>query len=71
MSIKCMIIWAILTYIPSGFTGLDQQYEEPDHPDLIIEAGRTGIDECVQQVVKQLQSQVGYTQHIDNVVKLF
>lgn len=39
-----------------GFTGIDQMYEEPDKPDLIVESGRISIDECVQNVVRMLQS---------------
>ena len=43
----------------AGFTGIDQQYEEPDHPEAELRAGETSIDECVQQVVKLLQQNVG------------
>ena len=53
-----------LPYLLTGFTGIDQEYEEPNHPDLIIEAGRISIDECVQQVVRLLQSQVSCTEPI-------
>ncbi|KAK2151396.1 hypothetical protein LSH36_364g00069 [Paralvinella palmiformis] len=39
-----------------GFTGIDQSYEEPNSPDLVIQAGELSIDECVQEVVKMLQT---------------
>jgi len=38
-----------------GFTGIDQQYEEPSKPEIVIEAGRDTLDECVQQVITLLQ----------------
>lgn len=41
-----------------GFTGIDQKYEEPINPDLVIQAGEQSIDECVQEVVKMLQRHV-------------
>jgi len=39
-----------------GFTGIDQAYEEPDHPEMNILAGESTLDACVQQVVKELQA---------------
>ena len=44
----------------AGFTGIDQQYEEPDAPECVLLAGQSSIDECVQQVVKLLQQNVGH-----------
>jgi 3'-phosphoadenosine 5'-phosphosulfate synthase len=38
-----------------GFTGIDQQYEEPDHCELVIKSGELSVDECVQNVVQLLQ----------------
>lgn len=38
-----------------GFTGIDQEYEAPNKAELALSAGSSGIDECVQQVVKTLQ----------------
>lgn len=38
-----------------GFTGIDQPYEAPDNPDLVLRAGNDTLDECVQQVVRMLQ----------------
>ena len=42
----------------SGFTGIDQAYEEPNNPELIIKSGELSIDECVHQVAALLQKQV-------------
>jgi 3'-phosphoadenosine 5'-phosphosulfate synthase len=38
-----------------GFTGIDQEYEEPVNPELLIAAGQQTIDESVQQVIQLLQ----------------
>jgi 3'-phosphoadenosine 5'-phosphosulfate synthase len=38
-----------------GFTGIDQAYEEPVKPELVIEAGRESLDDCVKKVVSYLQ----------------
>ena len=43
----------------SGFTGIDQAYEEPDSPEIVIEAGAKQLDDCVQQVISLLQEKVG------------
>ena len=42
-----------------GFTGIDQAYEEPSAPELVLSAGDKTIDECVQQVIQLLQEKVG------------
>jgi len=44
--------------ILSGFTGIDQSYEEPSSPELVIRAGEQSVEECVQQVVDLLQKSV-------------
>ena len=51
-----------------GFTGIDQQYEEPDKPEVVLMAGKTSIDECVQQVVDILQKRVRHFLSFDVVV---
>jgi len=38
-----------------GFTGIDQAYEEPSKPEIVIEAGTGSVDDCVQQVIQLLQ----------------
>lgn len=34
-----------------GFTGIDQPYEIPDHPDLVLKTGKLHIDQCIQTVI--------------------
>jgi adenylylsulfate kinase-like enzyme len=41
-----------------GFTGIDQEYEEPINPELHIAAGAQTVDESVQQVIQLLQKNV-------------
>ena len=42
-----------------GFTGIDQPYESPENPELVLKAGTLAIDECVAEVVQLLQQEVG------------
>ncbi|XP_060518829.1 bifunctional 3'-phosphoadenosine 5'-phosphosulfate synthase-like isoform X2 [Cylas formicarius] len=37
-----------------GFTGIDQDYEKPEHPDLVLKTARTSIEESVRLVVEML-----------------
>ena len=40
----------------SGFTGIDQAYEEPLKPELVLEAGSgKTVEECVDEVVQMLK----------------
>ena len=39
-----------------GFTGIDQPYEAPVEPELVVHTDKYSVDECVQQVVQMLQS---------------
>jgi len=41
-----------------GFTGIDQEYEHPSNPELILKAGELSVDECVQQLVQLLATKV-------------
>jgi adenylylsulfate kinase len=36
------------------FTGVSSVYEEPEEPEIIIEAGKLSIDVCVQQILDYL-----------------
>ncbi|RPF54188.1 adenylyl-sulfate kinase [Aquisalibacillus elongatus] len=42
-----------------GFTGIDDPYEEPNNPEIIVESDKNSIEECVQQVVNHLKAK-GY-----------
>jgi adenylylsulfate kinase len=39
-----------------GFTGIDDPYEEPEKPELVLDSDSKGIDELAQQVVEYLAS---------------
>ena len=42
-----------------GFTGVDDPYEEPQHPELIIETDKQTIEESVQHIFARLE-ELGY-----------
>ncbi len=42
-----------------GFTGIDDPYEEPDHPELIVETDKESLDESVEKVMALLKER-GY-----------
>jgi len=46
-----------------GFTGIDQEYEHPSNPEVILKAGELSVDECVQQLVQLLASRVCNIRH--------
>lgn len=35
----------------TGFTGIDNPYEAPEAPDLVLDASETSVDECARRVV--------------------
>lgn len=39
-----------------NFTGIDSPYEEPDHPEIVIDTSQTNIDESVDIVIRYLRS---------------
>ena len=42
-----------------GFTGIDQPYETPVNPEVIIKTEKRTVEDCVQQIVEVLQENVG------------
>ncbi|ESO04799.1 hypothetical protein HELRODRAFT_111789 [Helobdella robusta] len=55
-----------------GFTGIDQEYEPPDNPELTLRAGELSIDEIVQQIVSYLiQRSIVSDSHLNLVKELF
>ncbi len=40
-----------------GFTGIDDPYEEPEKPELVLDSDNKGIDELADEVVAYLESQ--------------
>ena len=41
------------------FTGVDDPYEEPEHPEVIVETDKKSIEECVQKIFTKLE-ELGY-----------
>lgn len=39
-----------------GFTGIDDPYEVPSHPELLLNAGEKSVAECVADVINYLES---------------
>ncbi len=42
-----------------NFTGVDDPYEEPENPELILDTDKESIDECAQRVIEKL-GELGY-----------
>lgn len=40
--------------IIKDFTGIDSPYEEPEHPEIILDSDQYSIEECVEQVIEYL-----------------
>lgn len=41
-----------------GFTGIDQEYQKPDHPELVLKTANMSIDDSVNLVLEMLQENV-------------
>jgi adenylylsulfate kinase-like enzyme len=39
----------------SHFTGIDDPYEEPLHPEIVIETEKSSVSECVQSIIEWLE----------------
>lgn len=39
-----------------GFTGIDDPYEAPEKPELVLDGGKKSIDECADEVMAYLKS---------------
>ncbi|CAI2350017.1 unnamed protein product [Caenorhabditis sp. 36 PRJEB53466] len=39
-----------------GFTGIDSAYEPPEKAEIVLDAGKSGVHQCVQQVLDYLES---------------
>jgi adenylylsulfate kinase len=42
-----------------GFTGVDDPYEEPEHPELVIESDKESVEESVARIFARLE-ELGY-----------
>ncbi len=47
-----------------NFTGVDDPYEEPEHPDVVIETDQETIEESVQHIFAKLEA-LGYLEPVD------
>lgn len=41
-----------------GFTGIDQEYQKPDHPELVLKTANMSIEDSVKMVLEMLQENV-------------
>lgn len=44
--------------IIKGFTGIDQEYEKPEHPELVVKTVDCTVEESTMQVVELLEENV-------------
>jgi len=47
-----------------GFTGVDDPYEEPEHPELIVETDRETVEESIERIFARLED-LGYLEPED------
>lgn len=50
--------YIIATIVCIGFTGVDQAYEKPDAPELVLKTVHLSIEESTMQVVQMLEENV-------------
>ena len=56
--------------IIKGFTGIDQPYEQPEHPDVVCKTMHRSVKECVDQIVKMLEENCILPQPSNQVVSI-
>ena len=59
--------WNILIVL--GFTGIDQHYEPPHNPDLVLKTGEMSLSDCVQSVIHLLEQHGIVPESAKDVVK--
>lgn len=52
-----------------GFTGIDQNYEPPHNPDLVLKTGEMSLSDCVQSVIQLLEQHGIVPESAKDVVK--
>ncbi|XP_071808535.1 bifunctional 3'-phosphoadenosine 5'-phosphosulfate synthase-like isoform X2 [Asterias amurensis] len=58
--------------IIKGFTGIDQEYQIPQSPDVNLNAGRDSVDQCVEKLIKFLREEgIIPESAVDSVKELF
>ncbi|CAH1389469.1 unnamed protein product [Nezara viridula] len=53
-----------------GFTGVDQRYEKPEHPDLIVKTVEMTVEESCMQVVELLQQHGIIPSNLENSTRV-
>lgn len=53
----------------TGFTGIDQDYEPPVNPDLVLKTGEMTLADCVQSIIQLLQDHGIVPESAKDVVK--
>ena len=38
-----------------NFTGIDDPYEEPENPEIIVDTDKESIEECVEKIIAKLR----------------
>jgi adenylylsulfate kinase len=38
------------------FTGIDDPYEEPEHPEIILETDQVNLEECAEEILNFLEA---------------
>ena len=57
-----------MTFV-SGFTGIDQDYEPPVKPDLVLKTGSMSLSDCVQAIIQLLEEHGIVPESAKDVVK--
>ncbi|MNP80810.1 putative adenylyl-sulfate kinase [compost metagenome] len=39
-----------------NFTGIDSPYEEPVHPEIVVETNTLSVNECVERIMKYVEN---------------
>lgn len=50
--------WTLISKYFTGFTGVDQDYEKPECPDLVVKTVNSTVEESCMQVVQLLEENV-------------
>lgn len=50
--------WTFILKYFTGFTGVDQDYEKPECPDLVVKTVNSTVEESCMQVVQLLEENV-------------
>lgn len=66
--VKYIYFNRLFTKLFLGFTGVDQVYEKPDAPELVLKTVHLSIEESTMQVVQMLEENVSFELLYDNII---